>query len=77
MSQKITIGYLKQGNKITMSKPEANYMWSNVDDIIQITESQIYLINRTTDLYDPKYCSSDNEGCSQQSYFNIGAFVPM
>ena len=67
MSQQITIGHLKQGNKITMSKPEANYMWGNVGDIIQIIESLIDLINRTTDLYDPKYCSPDNEGCSQQS----------
>ena len=60
-----------------MSKPEADYMWGNVDNTIQIIESRIDLINRTTDLYDPKYCSPDNEGCSQQSYLNIGSFVIM
>ena len=60
-----------------MSKPEANYMWGNVDNTVQIIESRIDLINRTTDLYDPKYFSPDNEGCSQPSYLNIGEFVPM
>ena len=77
MSQQITIGQLKQGNKISMSKPEANYMWGNVEDTIQIIESQIGLINRKTDLYDPKFCSPDNDGCSQRSSHNIGEFVPM
>ena len=77
MYQQITIGHLKQGNKITMSKPEENYMWINVDDTIKIIESQIDLINRTTDLYDHKYCSPESEGCSQQSYLNIGEFVLM
>ena len=52
-------------------------MWVNLDDTTQIIESRIDLINRTTDLYDPKYCYPDNEGCSQQSYLNIGEFVPM
>ena len=40
-----------------MSKPEANYIWGNVDNTIQIIESQIDLINRTTDLYEPKIFS--------------------
>ena len=62
MSQQITIGHLKQGNKISMSKPEANYMWGNGDNTIQIIESLIALINRTTDLYYPKFCSPDNDG---------------
>ena len=66
MSQKIIIGHLKQGNKRAMIKPEANYMWGNVDNTIQIIESRIDLINRKTDLYDPKFCSQDNDGCSQQ-----------
>ena len=48
-----------------MSKHEADYMWGNVDDTIQIIKSLIDLINRTTDLYDPKFCSPDNDGCSQ------------
>ena len=48
-----------------------------MDNTIQIIESWIDLINRTTDLYDPKYCSPDNEGCLQQSYLNIGEFVQM
>ena len=34
-----------------MSKPESNYMWGNVDNTIQIIESQIDLINRKTDLF--------------------------
>ena len=72
MSQQITIVHLKHRNKRSMSKPEENYMWGNVDDTIQIIESQIDLINRTTDLYDSKFCSPDNDGCSQQSYHNIG-----
>ena len=44
-----------------MIKPEANYMWVNVDNTIQIIESQIDLINRKIDLYDPKFCSQDND----------------
>ena len=52
-------------------------MWGNVDDTIKIIESQIDLIKRTTDLYDPKLCSPDNDGCSQRSSHNIGEFVPM
>ena len=38
-----------------MSKPESIYMWDNVDKTIQIIESKIDLMNRRTDLYDPKY----------------------
>ena len=48
-----------------------------MDDTIQIIESLIYFINRTTDLYDPIFCSPDNDGCSQQSSHNIGEFVLM
>ena len=58
-----------------MSKPEANYMWGNVDNTIQIIESRIDLINRKTDLYDPRFCSQDNYGFSQQSFHIIGEFV--
>ena len=47
-----------------MSKPESNYMWGNVDNTNQIIESLIDLINRKTDLYDPRFCSQENEGCS-------------
>ena len=57
LPQKITIGHLNQGNKISMIKPEANYMWVNVYNTIQIIESQIDLINRKTDLYDPNFFS--------------------
>ena len=77
MSQQITIGHIKQGNKRSMSKPLGNYMWGNVDDTIQIIDSRIDLLNRTTDLYDPKFFSTDNDICSQQSYHNIGEFVLM
>ena len=44
MTHKNTIVHLKQGNKRAVSKPEANYMWGNVDNTIQIIESQIDLI---------------------------------
>ena len=77
MYQQITIGHLKQGNKRSMSKHEAKYMWGNADDKIQIIESRIDLIKRKIDLYDPKFCSPDNDGCSQQSSRNIGEFVLM
>ena len=60
-----------------MSKPEANYMWGNVDNTLQIIQSRIDLMNRKTDLYDPKFCSQDNDGCSQQSSHIIGEFVLM
>ena len=55
-----------------MSRPEANYMWGNVDNTIQIIGSRIDLINRTNDLYDPKFCSQYNDGCLQQSSHIIG-----
>ena len=58
-----------------MSKPGVYYMWVNMDNTIQIIESQIDLINKTTDLYDPTFCSQENDGCSQQSYHIIGEFV--
>ena len=60
-----------------MSKPEAYYMWGNVENNIQIIESPIYLINRKTDVHDPKFCSQDNDGCSQKSSHIIGEFVLM
>ena len=60
-----------------MCKPESIYMWDNVDNTIQRDESQIDLINRKTDLYDPKFCSEDNDGCSLKSSHIIGEFVPM
>ena len=74
MSQQIKIGHLKQGNKRSKIKPEVNHMWVNVENTIQIIESRIDLINRTTDLYDPKFCSPENDGCSQRSSHNIGEF---
>ena len=46
-----------------MIKSESIYMWDNVDNTIQIIDSQIDLINKRTDLYDPQYCSKDNEDC--------------
>ena len=60
-----------------MSKPESIYMCDNVDKTIQRIESRTDLINRRTDLYDPKYCSQDNEGCSLKSSHIIGEFAPM
>ena len=48
-----------------------------MDKTIKTIESRIELINRRTDLYDPQYCSQDNEGCSLKSSHIIGEFVPM
>ena len=64
MSQYSTIGDIKQGNKRAMSKTSENYKWGNVYSTIQVIESRIDLKNRTTDLYDPKFSSPDNDGCS-------------
>ena len=33
------------------------------------------LISKTTDLYDPQYCSKENEYCSLKSSYIIGEFV--
>ena len=52
-------------------------MLGNVDNTIQIIESQIDLINRETDLYYPKLCSQDNYVCSKKSSHIIGEFMPM
>ena len=60
-----------------MSKPESIYMWDNVDKTIQRIESQVELISKTTDLYDPQYCSKDNGECSLKSSHIIGEFVTM
>ena len=40
---------------------------------IQEIESRIDLENKTSDLYDPKFCYPGNDGCSQ----NIGGSVSM
>ena len=68
---------MKQENKRAMSKPEPIYMWDNVDKTIQRIESRIDLINRKTDLYDPTFCSQDNDGSSLKSSHIIGEFMPM
>ena len=60
-----------------MSKPESIYMWENVDKTIQRIESQIDLISKTTYLYDPQYCSKNNEDCSLKSSHIIGESVPI
>ena len=54
-----------------MGKSQSIYMWENVDMIIQRIESQIYSNSKSTYLYDPKYCSKDNEYCSIKSYHII------
>ena len=43
--------------------------------IIQRIESQIDLISKTTELYDFRYCSKDNNSCSFQSSHIIRLFV--
>ena len=56
-----------------MSNTSAKYMWEGVVQSIQEIESQIDLKNKTADLYDPKFCYPDNDGCSR----NIGGFLSM
>ena len=56
-----------------MSNTLEEYKWQVVVQKIQEIESQIDLENKTTDLYDPKFCYPDNDGCSH----NIGGFVSM
>ena len=60
-----------------MSKPESVFMWDNLYNIILTIESQIEIINRKNDLYDPKFCSQDNDGCSLKSSHIIGELMPM
>ena len=60
-----------------MSKPRSIYMWENVEKIIQIIDSEIDLIYKTTDLYDSQYCSKDNDDCLLKYYHIIGEFVQM
>ena len=73
MSQHSTIGDIKQGNKRAMSNTSANYKWGKVYSTIKGIESRIDLKNRTTDIYDSKFCYPDYDSCSQ----NIGGFVAM
>ena len=56
-----------------MSNTLAEYKWQIVVQNIEEIESLIELENRTTDLYDPKFCHPDNDGASHI----IGGFVPM
>ena len=48
-----------------------------MENTIQRIELRIELMNKTTDLYDPQYCSKDNGDCSLKSSHIIGEFVPM
>ena len=52
-------------------------MWENVDKTIKRIESRIELITKTTDSYDPQYCSKDNEDCSLKYSHTIAEFVHM
>ena len=60
-----------------MSELHLIYRWENVEMIIQRIESRIYIISKTTDLYDSQYCSKEDEDCSLQSYHIIREFVQM
>ena len=73
MSQHSTIGDIKQVNKRVMSNTPEKYKWRGVVQKIQEIESQIDLKTKTDDLYDPKFCYPDNDGCTH----NIGGFVSM
>ena len=56
-----------------MSNTLAKYKCGGVDIKIQEIGSRIDLKNKTADLYYPKFCYPDNDGCSH----NIGGFVSM
>ena len=56
-----------------MSNTSSEYKWRGVVQKIQEIESRIDLKNKTADLYDPKFCYPENDGCSH----NIGVFVSM
>ena len=71
--QHSTIGDIKQGNKRAMSNTSGNHKWGKLVITIQEIESRIDFKKRTTDLYDPKFCYPDNDGCSH----NIGGFLSM
>ena len=64
LSQHSTIGDIKHGNKRAMSNTSAKCKWGGVDIKIQEIDSQNDLKNKTADLYDPKFCYPDNDGCS-------------
>ena len=71
MSQYSTIGDIKQGNIRATSNTSEKYKWGGVFIKIQEIESRIDLKNKTADLYEPRFCYPDNDGCS----YNIGGFV--
>ena len=56
-----------------MSNTSEKYKWGGVVQKIQEIESQIDLKTKTDDLYDPKFCYPDNDGCTH----NIGGFLSM
>ena len=57
-----------------MSKPQSIYMWENVDNTIQRIDPRIELIPKKY-LYDPQYCSKENEDFSVKYFHIIGEFV--
>ena len=63
---------MNKENKRAASKHQSIYMWENLYKTIQIIESQIDLIPKTTYLYDPQYFSKDNEYFSLKSSHIIG-----
>ena len=56
-----------------MSNTSEEDKWQIVVQKIEETESLNDLKNRTTDLYDPKFCYPDNDGASHI----IGGYVQM
>ena len=51
-------------NTWDISKPNSIYVWDIVNNIIQRIESRIYFNSHTTDLYESKYCSKEDEDYS-------------
>ena len=53
-----------QGYKQVMSDGSEYYRWKTVVQNIEYMESRTDPENRTTNLYDPHFCYSDNEDAS-------------
>ena len=68
-----TICDIKQGYTRVMSNTSEEDRWKIAVQNIEEIESLTDLENRTTDLYDPKFCYPDNDGASHI----IGEYVQM
>ena len=64
---------IKQGYNRVVSNTSEEYKWQIMVQKIEEIKSLTDLENRTTELYDPKFCYIDNDGASHI----IGGYVQM